>query len=106
MEQVYFKKVEEVLQNFPSKRSKNYFANRKSYKTSIPALFESIIEEYIHCQSPMIDKEDFVKKMEDIFKNPSYLIAFGFDDNDYSLKEEVTKIIGEFKKRGLKQLKK
>lgn len=80
--------------------------NRKNYKTSIVSLFESIIEEYIHCQSPMIDKDSLIQKLEEFFKEPSYLTAFSFDDSEYSVKEEVTRIIQEFKNQDLKRLKK
>ena len=81
--------------------------NRKNYKTSIVSLFESIIEEYKNSQNPIIDKDTFIKKLEEIFNNHEYNIAFGFDDNDYSVRNEITKIINEFQKdKKLKLIKK
>jgi len=68
-----------------------------NFKKSIISLFEIIINEYKNCDKPNISKNEFIKKLEEFLKDFEYEAAFGFDDDEFSVKENTINIIDEFK---------
>lgn len=67
------------------------------YRTSIVCLFECIINEYKNYGSVNIDVNTFIGKLEEFISNPSFLVAFGYDNEEYSVKEHITQLIASFK---------
>jgi len=69
----------------------------KEYKVSIVGLFNSIINEYKHCENPNIDINNFIKKLENFLSAPEYAEAFKYDNEEYSVKEHVINLINSVK---------
>lgn len=78
---------------------------RNRYKKSIIKLFQSIINEFINCKIPNINKQDFINKLLVFLNDSTYLIAFVFDDLECSVKNEVKSIIDNFSQNKIKDLK-
>lgn len=78
---------------------------KQKFKSSPILLFKSIINEYKHCLNPKINKENFTNKLEAFLSESEYSVAFTFDNDKYSVKEEITKIINKFKTEDLNTYK-
>ncbi len=77
---------------------------KNNFKTSIINLFNLMINEYENSQSRSVDNEHFIKKLEEFVSNDDYKLAFTFDKDGLSVKDEVNKIIENYKlgnKKGL-----
>ena len=77
---------------------------KNNFKMSIINLFNLMITEYENSQSRSVDNEHFIKKLEEFVSNDDYKLAFTFDKDGLSVKDEVNKIIENYKlgnKKGL-----
>lgn len=77
---------------------------RIEFKQTIIRLFELFISSYKKCHNPKIDKLDFIELINCFINDPSYQIAFAFDDEKYSVKEELTKLISKLEKNKIRKL--
>ena len=89
------KEKQKVLQNI--------YEIREGFKKSIIELFKLIIDEYINCYNPKIEKEQFIDKLLLFINNEENVKYFIFDDSSVSLKKELKKIIKSFVRKSKKR---
>lgn len=73
---------------------KNSIENK--FKNSIINLFNNIINEFNNCEVPFITNHGLLKKMTNFLTDTKYKFAFNLDDENCSVKKEVSFIINEF----------
>lgn len=68
--------------------------NMKLYNASIAELIGSIIEEYlVYSNRHKVDKNLFIKKLDSLFQDPDYKVAFVFDNKEHILKKKLHSFI-------------
>lgn len=85
------------------KVAQNIYEIREGFKKSIIELFKLIIDEYINCSNPKIEKEQFIDKLLLFINNEENVKYFIFDDSSVSLKKELKKIIKSFVRKSKKR---
>lgn len=69
---------------------------RDEFGKVIIKLFHQIIDEYSHCNNPMISKKDFIDKMKKIINSDDYNIPADLKCENAILLKEVEKIVDDF----------
>lgn len=85
------------------KVTQNIYEIREGFKKSIIELFKLIIDEYINCSNPKIEKEQFIDKLLLFINTEEKNKYFIFDDSTVSLKKELKKIIKSFGRKNKKR---
>lgn len=69
---------------------------KQKFKSSIISCFKNIINEYENCEKPNITREELVREMDLFLTDSDYEAAFAFDEEEYSLRDNIKTIINEF----------
>lgn len=67
------------------------------YKISIVRLFECIINEYKNCNNSNIEFDVFIEKLENFVSRQEFISAFTYDNEEYSVRENIVQLIDSLK---------
>lgn len=76
--------------------SKAILGSRIGFQKSIIDAYEVIIEEYENALDPKISKEEFSNKLSEFLTNPDYNMVLMFDNETFSLTNQIKLIIQSF----------
>ena len=77
--------------------SKAILGSRIGFQKSIIDAYKVIIDEFENSLNPQISKEDFIIKLTDFFNDFNYSMVLGFDNENFSLTNEIKSMIDDFK---------